>query len=198
MSGRDISTMRKFVPYMSALFLFFFYLIEQFEIPLTELSKVLRLNCLSVQPKHFDSIANGIQMMKTENKFLLGPLTEDASRICLEKKTIELRNLAGKLKSIRRHSAYYLLRLSVTTPRLIFFLRGAPMWQNSTGLLHYDETMKNSMESLFNIKFTELTWIESFLPIKKGGIAIRHATDIAVPCFLSSVYNVPDLLNRTL
>lgn len=49
--------------------------------------------------KRFDSIANGIQMMKTENEFLLGsPLTEAASKICLEKKTNELRNLAEKLK----------------------------------------------------------------------------------------------------
>lgn len=43
-----------------------------------------------------------------------------------------------------------------------------------------------------------MAWIESFLPIKKRGIGIRHASYIALPCFLSLVYNVSALLNQLL
>ncbi len=147
----------------------------------------------------FNTISNGIQIMKPENEFLLGsPLTEAASIICLNKKTNELENYTEKLKKISMHSAYYLLRMSTTIPRLIFFLRGAPMWKNSGGLFHYDEVLKNSMESVLNIKLTERAWKESSLPIKKGGIEIRHASDMALPCFLSSTYNVSSLLDQLL
>lgn len=105
--------------------------------------------------------------------------------------------LTEKLKQISSHSAYYLLRFSITTPRLIFFLRGSPMWRNFSGLQHYDEVLKNSSESLFNLHLTEKAWIQSSLPIKKG-IGIRYASDIALPCFLSSMYNVSTLLNQLL
>lgn len=36
------------------------------------------------------------------------------------------------------------------------------------------------------------------MPIKYGGIGIRHAFDIALPCFLSSIYEVSDLLDNLL
>lgn len=147
----------------------------------------------------FKSIAAGIQTMKPENEFLLGsPLTDAASTICLNKKILDLQNLTKRLKNISMHSAYYLLRISITTPRLIFFLRGSPMWRNESGLSQYDEVLKSSIESIFNIELNDNAWIESSLPIKKGGIGIRHASDIALPCFLSSLYNVSALLDQLL
>src|ERR1700744_325013 len=87
--------------------------------------------------RKFNTVSDGIQLIKTENEFILGsPLTEAASILCLNKKTTDLKKLSENLKSISMHSAYYLLRMSVTIPRLIFFLRGAPMWRNAAGLLH--------------------------------------------------------------
>src|ERR1700761_4858493 len=44
----------------------------------------------------------------------------------------------------------------------------------------------------------ECTNSESSLPIKRGGIGIRHATETALPCFLSSIYEVSGLLNKLL
>lgn len=121
-----------------------------------------------------------------------------ASTLCLNKKMSDLQNLTKKLKNKSMHSAYYLLRISITTPRLIFFLRGSPMWRNESSLLQYDEVLKNSIESIFNIALSNRAWIESSLPIKKGGIGIRHASDIALPCFLSSLYDASALLDQLL
>jgi len=137
--------------------------------------------------------------MKPENEFLLGsPLTDAASTLCLNRKIKDLQGLTKRLKNISMHSAYYLLRISITTPRLIFFLRGSPMWRNESGLTQYDEVLKSSIESILNIELNDKAWIESSLPIKKGGIGIRHASDIALPCFLSSLYNVSALLDQLL
>ena len=146
--------------------------------------------------QRFNIVSDGIQLMRTEHEFLLGsPLT---SILCLNKKTVDLQNLSENLKSISMHSAYYLLRMSVTIPRLIFFLRGSPMWHNTAGLLRYDDVLRNSIESILNISLTDRSWKESSLPIKYGGIGIRHASDIALPCFLSSMYNVSSLLDQLL
>ena len=83
----------------------------------------------------FNSISKGTQKMIVKNQFLLtSPLTEEASALCLENKTQDLMKMREKLKQISSHSAYYLLRFSITTPRLIFFLRGSPMWRNFAGL----------------------------------------------------------------
>lgn len=72
------------------------------------------------------------------------------------------------------------------------------MWRNIIGLQRYDEILKTSLESLLNIHLTSRAWSESALPIKKGVIGIRHAIEIALPCFLSSIYEVSDLLDDLL
>ena len=88
--------------------------------------------------------------------------------------------------------------MSITTPRLIFFLCGNPMWRNNSGLQRYDEALKESLETILNINLNHHSWFESSLPIKKGGIGIRHSTEIALPCFLSSIYDVSNLLDKLL
>lgn len=72
------------------------------------------------------------------------------------------------------------------------------MWRNESGLSQYDTVLKNSFESILNIDLTDQAWVESSLPIKKRGIGIRHASDIGLPCFLWSLYNVSTLLDRLL
>lgn len=149
--------------------------------------------------KQFQNLSPGIQEMETSNSFLLGcPLTEQSATVCLERKIDDLKHLTDRLQNINAHSAFFLLKISISTPRLIFFLRGNPMWKNVSGLERYDEILKDSLESILNIQMTARTWSESSLPIKHGGIGIRHATDIALPCFLSSIYEVSDLMDNLL
>ena len=149
--------------------------------------------------QRFRNLFPGIQEMTMNNAFLLGsPLTDASAIVCLDSKINELKQMTEKMKNIDAHSAYFLLKISVSTPRLIFFLRGNPMWQNIRGLNRYDDVLKDSLESILNIQLTTRAWSESSLPIKHGGIGIRHATDIALPCFLSSMYEVSDLVDNLL
>ena len=57
---------------------------------------------------------------------------------------------------------------------------------------------KNALENILNIKLSYSSWAQSSLPIKKGGLGIRHAEDMALPCFLSSFHSVLDLLDELL
>lgn len=147
----------------------------------------------------FELLSNGIQTMQPQHEFLLGsPLTEQAAVICLDRKIADMERLTNKLINITSHNAYFLLRISITTPRLIFFLRGTPMWKNIGGLKRYDDSLKSSLETILNINLSQLAWHESSLPIKRGGLGINHASEIALPCFLSSIYGVSDLLDQLL
>lgn len=140
-----------------------------------------------------------VKLMENDNAFLLGsPLTDHSATICLDRKIADLRRLTEKLKNMNAHSAFYLLKVSISTPRLIFFLRGNPMWKNNSGLERYDAVLQNSLESILNVQLSTRAWSESSLPIKYGGIGIRHATEIALPCFLSSMYEVSDLVDKLL
>src|ERR1700744_1257702 len=125
----------------------------------------------------FENVSPGIQEIQENNAFLLGsPLTDQSAIVCLDRKINDLKKMTNKLKNISAHSAYFLLRMSITTPRLIFFLRGNPMWRNISGLQRHDEALKESLEKILNVNLNHHSWFESSLPIKKGGIGIRHST----------------------
>lgn len=145
----------------------------------------------------FNNTSPGIQGIETNKAFLIGcPLT---AVVYLDRKINDLKRVTNKLKNISAHSAFFLLRMSITIPRLIFFLRVNLMWRNFTGLKRYDEVLKESLESsILKIQLTLRAWSESSLPIKMGGIGIRHATEMTTPCFLSSIYDVSDLLDKLL
>lgn len=63
------------------------------------------------------------------------------------------------------------------------------MCQNCSGLQSYDEVLKRNHYHVFGI-FTP------GLPIKNEGNKIRHATEIALACFLSPIFESSDLLDN--
>ena len=44
------------------------------------------------------------------------------------------------------------------------------------------------MEQLLNCALSPHSWLQSFLPLKSGGLGIRQVVHTAIPCFLASVY----------
>ena len=65
-------------------------------------------------------------------------------------------------------------------------MRCAPCY-NSQILQLYDNTIRESLQSILNITLTEIAWRQATLPVRNGGIGIRLATQVALPAFLSSV-----------
>jgi len=41
---------------------------------------------------------------------------------------------------------------------------------------------------------SDVAWLQSSLPVKSGGLGVRHAVDTAIPCFIVSVYSVLALI----
>jgi len=147
----------------------------------------------------FHDYSPDIRCMPDNDTTLLGaPLTETSISTILNLKTNQFKTLSERLSTISAHSAFFLLRLSISTPRLIYFLRCSPSWHDENGLALYDEALKAILEAILNVSLTEDAWKQSALPVKLGGLGIRHASDCAVPCFLSSFHASEDLINKLL
>ena len=52
--------------------------------------------------------------------------------------------------------------------------------------MHYDQQLRSGLENILNVKLEDKPWLQSTLPVCKGGLGIRLASDLALPAFLSS------------
>jgi len=143
----------------------------------------------------FLSTLPGIQLIQNKSATLLGcPLTIEAIPPVINSKTQKMEKLSSRLNDISAHSAFYLLRASISIPRLIYFLRCCPSWKAESSLKAYDDCLKQSLEKILNVRLHQDAWNQSGLPVKKGGLGIRHAVDMALPCFLSSFFACNSIL----
>ena len=138
----------------------------------------------------FSNIAPGIKLLPPDYACLLGsPLTDVTMSDILNKKKSNLISFLGRLQLLTAHSAFYLLRASLAIPRLIYFLRCAPMWKKPELLTAYDCILKSGLESILNCNFSNQSWTQATLPVRFGGLGVRKTSDIAIPAFLSSYYH---------
>lgn len=138
----------------------------------------------------FHKASPGIKIISPEVATLLGaPLTDEAIERVMESKISQLAAFGNRLLQLSAHSAFFLLRASISIPRLIYFLRCAPSWRNHASLLAYDNTLKLVLEGITNCFLSPESWIQSSLPVSKGGLGTRHAVSTAIPCFLASAHS---------
>ncbi len=126
------------------------------------------------------------------------PLTNEAMEVVLATKTAQLALFSQRLQQLSAHSPFFLLRASISIPRLIYFLRCAPTWRKIDALAQYDATLKDALEAILNCSLSEAAWMQSSLPVKEGGLGVRHAVVVAIPCFLASVHSVLPHMDRLL
>ena len=70
----------------------------------------------------------------------------------------------------------------------MYFLRCTPGFLFREVLIEYDNQLQLGLENILNVKFEEKSWLQSTLPVSKGGLGIRLASDLALPAFLSSAH----------
>jgi len=145
------------------------------------------------------SVAPSIKVFGASDAVLLGaPISDEAISGILSIKSANLGTFAKRLKCLSAHSAFFLLRASVSIPRLIYFLRCAPTWRRWESLRNYDDVLKATLETILNCEMSPEAWLQSSLPVSDGGLGVRHATDLSIPCFLSSVHSVLPLVQSLL
>jgi len=137
------------------------------------------------------SFATTIQIFNDNNAILSGaPIADGSIAGILEQKTQALSTFAKRLKTLSSHSAFFLLRASVSILRLVYYLRASPTWKQRESLADYDGVLKKALESILNCELSPASWLQTSRPVKCGGLGIRQAIEMSLPCFISSVYSV--------
>ena len=99
---------------------------------------------------------------------------------------IELQRLSEIVTTLDAHYAFYLLKNCFILPKLLYFLRTSPCYEELDILQQYDSIILKSLSKICNVNFNESSYIQAILPASKGGIGIASASQIALPSFLAS------------
>ena len=148
-------------------------------------------NCTESSKKRikalFDEICPGIKVEDRENLEILGsPMGASARQDLLNKKMIELQKLSEVVTKLDAHYGFYLLKNCFSLPKLLYFLRTSPCFEEVDLLQQYDSIIRKSLSKICNVNIDESSYTQAVLPVSKGGIGIASASQIALPAFLSS------------
>ena len=147
----------------------------------------------------FKAIAPSIQHIDVHHSVLLGAPIGNKVGIdaILSKKLEEFQRLANTLKLLSAHDAFFLLKNCFSLPKLQYILRCAPCFESQI-LSQYDDTIRESLQSILNITLSEQAWLQATLPIKRGGLGVRLASQVALPAFLASCGSTSELVQKLL
>jgi hypothetical protein len=110
------------------------------------------------------------------------------------KKIIESFKLfSNYLKFSPSHSAYFLLKNSLSIPRMTYLLRCSPCWRSNDDLIEYDTFLKETLKDICNCSFNENSWSQSALPVSLGGLGFRNLTSLCYFSFVGSIHGVAEL-----
>ncbi len=146
----------------------------------------------------FQAISPGIKIINQSLSLLGAPLTEDGINACLQKKLSEMKLMFERLKEVKCHVAYYLLKNCLTIPKLAYILRTTPTWKSLPLLREMDLCIKLALETIINSSLDESKWKIASLPIRYGGIGIRKLEDLTLPAFLSSIHSTSVIVQKSL
>merc|ERR1712020_54115 len=136
----------------------------------------------------FDDLFKGIKILNKSELSLLGaPIFPEAINTILNPKLENLKLMASRLNEIDNHEALFLLRHCFAMPKLTYFLRTSPCFLEQDTLEKFDKIIKDTLVNILNISLPDMAYNQATLPISKGGLGLRLATEIALSGFLSSV-----------
>ena len=106
----------------------------------------------------------------------------------LNDKLAAFRLLASRLTSLQAQDALFLLKNCFSTPKLLYMLRCAACiaaCYKSAVLSEYDGVIRDTLKIVLNVDLADDIWKQATLPVSKGGLGVRLASDLALPAFLS-------------
>ena len=111
---------------------------------------------------------------------------------------VDLRLMVNPLSELDAHDALHLLRNAFSIPKLTYFLRTAPCFLMIEVIRQYDELTKEALQAILNINLKNSAWNQSTLPVSKGGLDVKLASELAGPAYLSSACASENLINSLL
>ena len=99
---------------------------------------------------------------------------------------IELQRLSEVVTKLDAHYGFYLLKNCFSLPKLLYFLRTSPCFEELDLLQQYASIIRKSSFKICNVNFNESSYTQAILPVSKSGIGIAPASQIALRAFLAS------------
>ena len=160
--------------------------------------EIFTINCQENAPdiiSKFKETAPEIKVIDTTDLILLGaPILPESYDTILNSKHADLKRMLARLDTIDCHDAYFLLKNCFAIPKLLFFLRSAPLFE-SNQLADMDRSLRTGLEHILNVDLSSNIWKQASLPVKMGGLGIRSFMDLATPAFISSYYKSKEIID---
>ena len=136
----------------------------------------------------FRELAPEIREISKDDLTMLGsPIMVEAINGVLLSKLESFQLMCDRLKLIDPHDALFLLRHAFSLPKLTYFLRTSPCFQNTEVLKKYDNALRAALISILNVGMEDSSWEQCSLPVRMGGLGVRSASEVSLPAYLSSV-----------
>ena len=140
--------------------------------------------------REFRSVCPSISITEPTDLTLLGsPVGKNALGAAMEEKLASTRQLCKRLKVLRRHDAFFLLKNCLFMPKLLYLFRSAPSFINHLFFNSFEVSLRGALEDICNISFSELSWSQATLPCRLGGLGIPSPVAIAPSAFLASLHS---------
>ena len=135
---------------------------------------------------------------ESEVMLLGAPLTDAAILPALEQKKDELTRMTKRLSNIDSHTALHILSKSQGLPRFQYLLRTSKAYKETTILEEMDDVIQRAATTILNVNLSGAAWRQACLPVSCGGLGLRKLSDMALPCFLSSLHFCLELIGAIL
>ena len=124
---------------------------------------------------------------------LQGPAMND----CLEKRYSDVERTISRLDLITSRDALVLLRASFSAPALQHTLLASPC-NGHEALIQFYNILRIALCKICNVSLSDDQWLQASLPVKSGGLGIRHVTAVAPSAFIASAVGTRDQQNQIL
>ena len=118
-----------------------------------------------------------------------GALVESLTR-CSRK----VKLFCQRVRLLDAHWGLFFLTRYASAPRVSYVLRTSPAYVLPSALSSIDATVRDALECSLNIAVTDTGWTQASLPLRYGGLGVRSVTDLALPCYISSLNSALDLM----
>ena len=100
---------------------------------------------------------------------LLGaPIGEKAQETVVQDKLNELSRMCIRLQSLPSHIAFFLLKNCFYIPKLMYIMRTSTVFLKTDALHRFDESIRNTLQLIFNVEIDDPQWELLTLPCKLG------------------------------
>ena len=128
---------------------------------------------------------------------LLGaPIGEKAQETVVQDKLNELSCMCIRLQLLPSHVAFFLLKNCFYIPKLMYILRTSTLFLKTDALHRFDETIRNTLQLIFNVEVDDPRWEILTLPCKLGGMGIVQVPKLAIDAYALSIFCTLDICNN--